>query len=120
MDFNFIPVHNRDKGNPLHSPPQPHTNLKRRTFDLAVKGQRSTYDHLNKVGRARVLDAIYQDSAPKLSWFWRKFFKSLPYMDTADILFNSPEPFEQIGNTLSTEGPCEIWWNLLKQFLYIN
>ena len=26
-------------------------------------------------------------------------------MDIADILFNSAEPFEQIDNTLSTEGP---------------
>ena len=26
-------------------------------------------------------------------------------MDTAAILFNDTEPFEQIGNTLSTEGP---------------
>ena len=32
-----------------------------------------------------------------------------PYMDMAASLFNCAEPFEQIGNTLSTEGPCEIW-----------
>ena len=33
----------------------------------------------------------------------------LPYMDMAAILFNCPEPSEQIGNTLSTEGPREMW-----------
>ena len=33
----------------------------------------------------------------------------LPYMDMAAILFNCAEPFEQIGNTLSTEIPCKIW-----------
>ena len=30
-------------------------------------------------------------------------------MDMAAILFNGAEPFEQIGNTLSTEG---LMWNL--------
>ena len=40
-----------------------------------------------------------------------KSFKFLPYMDMAAILFNCPEPFEQTGNTLSTEGPM---WNLVK------
>ena len=43
------------------------------------------------------------------------FQEFLPYMDMMSILFNCAEPFEQIGNTLSTEGPCEIWWKLLKQ-----
>ena len=32
-------------------------------------------------------------------------------MDMAAILFNGTEPFEQIGNTLWTEGPM---WNLVK------
>ena len=32
-------------------------------------------------------------------------------MGMAAILFNSAEPFEQIGNTLSTIGPM---WNLVK------
>ena len=32
-------------------------------------------------------------------------------MDMAAILFNGTEPFEQIGNTLSTEGPM---YNLVK------
>ena len=31
----------------------------------------------------------------------------LPDMDMTVIFFNCAEPFEQIGNTLSTEGPCE-------------
>ena len=29
--------------------------------------------------------------------------------DMAAILFKSAEPFEQIGNTFLMEGPCEIW-----------
>ena len=37
-------------------------------------------------------------------------------MGMATILFDDVEPFEQIGNTILTEGPCEIWWQLLKQF----
>ena len=37
------------------------------------------------------------------------FQEFLPYMDMAAILFNCAEPFEEIGNTLSTEGTCEIW-----------
>ena len=37
------------------------------------------------------------------------FQEFLPYIDMAAILFSCVEPFEQIGNTLSTEGPCEIW-----------
>ena len=32
-------------------------------------------------------------------------------MGMATILFNGAEPVEQIGNTLSTEGPM---WNLVK------
>ena len=32
-------------------------------------------------------------------------------MDMAAILFDSAEPFEQIGNTVSTEGPMS---NLMK------
>ena len=32
-------------------------------------------------------------------------------MDMAAILFNGAEPYEQIGNTLLTEGPM---WNLVK------
>ena len=39
------------------------------------------------------------------------FWVFLPYMGMAAILFNGTEPFEQIGNTLSTEGPM---WNLVK------
>ena len=36
-----------------------------------------------------------------------------PYMDLVAILFSCAKPFEQICNTLSTEGQCEIWWKLL-------
>ena len=35
----------------------------------------------------------------------------LPYMHMAAILFSGTEPFEQIGNTVSTYGPT---WNLVK------
>ena len=35
----------------------------------------------------------------------------LPYMGMAAILFTSTKLFEQIGNTISTEGPM---WNLVK------
>ena len=38
------------------------------------------------------------------------------YIDMAAIFFNCTEPFDQMGNTLSTEGPCKIWWKLLNQF----
>ena len=41
---------------------------------------------------------------------WEEDFQEyFTYMDMAAILFNCAEPFEQIGNTLPTEGPCEIW-----------
>ena len=56
---------------------------------LPLKGKMSTYDHhLNKLGA--LLDAIYQDSAVKLSWFWRRFLSVffLPYMGMAAILIN--------------------------------
>ena len=43
------------------------------------------------------------------------FQEFLPYMDMAAILFKRAEPFEQNGSTLSTEGPCEIWWKLLRE-----
>ena len=33
------------------------------------------------------------------------FQEFLPYMDMAAILFNCAEPFERIGNTLSTDNP---------------
>ena len=39
------------------------------------------------------------------------FYVFLPYMGMAAILFDGAEPFEQIGNTLMTEGPM---WNLVK------
>ena len=55
----------------------PHTPLhiyRDANLTLLSKGQRSTNDHhLNKLGRFWVLNAIYQDSAPKLFWFWRRF-----------------------------------------------
>ena len=34
------------------------------------------------------------------------FYMFLPYMDMVAILFICAEPFEQIGNTLLTEGQC--------------
>ena len=45
--------------------------------------------------------ALYQDSASKLSWFWRRIFKTFYHIwFLAAILFNGTEPFEQIVNTL--------------------
>ena len=35
------------------------------------------------------------------------FQEFLPYMDMAAILYNCAKPFEQIGNTLSTDGPVK-------------
>ena len=35
----------------------------------------------------------------------------LPYIGMTAILFSGAEPFKQISNTLSTEGPI---WNLVK------
>ena len=82
-------------------------------FFLSYKDQRSTFDHhLNKFCRSWVPYAIYQDSASKPSWFWRRRFLSvffLPYMGNVAIVFNSADPFEQVVNILSTEGPM---WNL--------
>ena len=43
-------------------------------------------------------------------------FKEVSFLPYMDILFSCAESFEQIGNTLSTESPCEIWLKLLKQF----
>ena len=57
-------------------------------------------DHLNKFGRARVLDAIYQDSA-------FSFLASgddsnvLPHMGMTTILVNGAKPFEEIVSTLA-------------------
>ena len=44
------------------------------------------------------------------------FKASLPYIVMAAILFNGVEPFKQNVNTLCIEGPCKIWWKLLKLF----
>ena len=53
---------------------------------------------------------MYQDSALKLFLVLeKKIFKFLcfflPDTGMATILFNNAEPFEQIDNTPSTEGP---------------
>ena len=44
------------------------------------------------------------------------FQEFLPYMDIAAILFNCVEPFEQIGNILSTEGPLKSGENCSSSF----
>ena len=47
---------------------------------LPLKRSKATWGyHLNKLGRSWVHDAIYmyQDSALKLSWFWRRRFQSV-------------------------------------------
>ena len=53
-----------------------------------------------------VPDAIYQDSVPKLSWFWRRFLGVfLTYMGIAAILINGPWPFVQICNPHTPPPP---------------
>ena len=61
-----------------HFSPYEYMGLK---FDFVVQNdQRSTYNrHLNKVARYSVPDAVYQDSAPKLSWLWRRRFLSVNF-----------------------------------------
>ena len=74
------------------------------------KGQRSSKDHhLNKLGRPCIPDAIYQDSAIKLSWFWRFLRYGMEV-----ILFNSAELFQQIENTSSTESLSVIFLQIWK------
>ena len=46
--------------------------------DASLTWERLTYDHrLKKFGRSLVPNAIYQDSALKLSWFWKRRFLSV-------------------------------------------
>ena len=66
---------------------------------------------MNKFGR--VWDS---DSSPKIQsqsflGLREDIQEILPYIDMVTILLNGAEPFEQIGNTISTEGPM---WNLVK------
>ena len=53
----------------------PHTKVWGCKFDLVVIIIH--YHFLYKIGRPCVRNAIYQDSASKLSWFWRRRFLSL-------------------------------------------
>ena len=49
---------------------------------------------------------LYTKIQPKAFLVLEKNILSvLPYMGIAAILFDGAEPFEQIGNTLLTEGP---------------
>ena len=52
---------------------------------------------------------LYTKIQPQ-SWR-RRLLSVLPYLSMAAILFNGAEPFEQIVNILSTEGPM---WDLVK------
>ena len=95
---------------PLPTPTRTHPiQIYRHKFDLAVKRSKvNLWSSVNKLGRAWVLNAIYQNSAPKLFGSGEEDFQEfLPYMDMKGIFFNCTEPFELIGNTLSIEGPCE-------------
>ena len=77
-----------------------------------VKSQRSTRDHhLNELGRPWLIDALYKDLAQKLFLFKTRSLSILPYIYMAAMLFIVAEPFEQIVNPISTEGPM---WNLVK------
>ena len=76
-----------------------HTRVWGCKFHLAIER--------SKVNLESVPNAVYQDSALKLSRFWRRRFfrRFLPYMGIVDILFKDAELFEQIDNTPSTESP---------------
>ena len=53
----------------------------------------------------------------------KNFQEFLPYIDMVAILFNCAEPFEQIGNTLLTEGRIPSGHKILiitKMFYYFN
>ena len=54
---------------------------------------------------------LYTKIQPKNFLYSGDFYVFLPYMGIAVILFKGAEPFEQIINTLLTEGPI---WNLVK------
>ena len=73
-----------------------------------VKGQPTTLIWLELVELETAM--LYTKIQPQSFLGSKKVF--LPYM--AANLFKGAEPFEQIGNTISTEGPisCEIWWKL--------
>ena len=69
----------------------------------------------NKLGKSWVPDAIYQDSASKLSWFWRRLsvftiygHGSHPVQWCITIQTNCQIPFQQMA-------PCEIRLKLLKR-----
>ena len=79
-------------------------------YHKKVKGHPSLIILTN--GKPRVPNAVYQDSASKLSWFWRRRFLSVFIIyGHGGHLVHGMEPFEQIGNTHSTEGPM---CNLMK------
>ena len=104
---------------PPPPPPPIHTNtdLQKCKFDLALKR--------SKVNLCSSFEQTWKSLSPHcyiLKFSFKAFlvleiFKCfLPYMGIATILFNCEEPFEQIGNNFSTEGPCEILWNCPNSF----
>ena len=71
-------------------------------FGSAVKKVKA--HHFNKLGTPyNVSDAIYQDSASKLSWLWRKRFLSvffLLYLGMATTLFDGTELLNKLTKSL--------------------
>ena len=72
--------------------------------NLTEKGKMSTYcHHVNKLDRSWVLNAIYQDSALKLSWLWRRRFYvfyhiwawRLPWISDRNHLYKFSIPFNR-------------------------
>ena len=86
---------------------------------LPYKGQRSTYvHHLNKLGKAWNSDALYQDSAPKLSRFWRRYLKTFTSLWTGrPSCLMARNNLNKLVIPFRQKEPYEIWWKLRKQFL---
>ena len=67
--------------------------------------------HLNKFGRVWDSDSSPMIQSQSFLGLREDIQEILPYIDMVTILLNGAEPFEQIGNTLSTERHM---WNLVK------
>ena len=67
--------------------------------------------------RSHLVDpnVISKDSASMLSWFWREkdcFNRIWAWWISCITM----EPLNKVTVSLQQKAPCEIWWNLAKQF----
>ena len=85
---------------------------------ISKKDQRSSQSHhFKKLSRSWVPDAVYQDSASKLSWYWRRRFLSVFTIYGHDShLVQWCRTINKLSTSLQQKAPCEIWWKLVKQF----